>query len=73
MKENLTVPEEFKDMRLDVYLANALPQVPSRMFIKKMIDAGQVKVNGRQEKTKYKIAPSDNIEIDINEEAWAPR
>jgi len=43
-------------LRLDVYLANCLPQVPSRMFIKKMIEAGQVKVNGRLEKTKYKVA-----------------
>src|SRR5580698_2438336 len=73
MKQALTVQEEFKDLRLDVYLINAMPQVPSRMFIKKMIDAGQVMVNGRQEKTKYKVAAGDHIEADINEEALAPK
>ena len=43
------------------------------MFIKKMIEAGQVKVNGRQEKVKYKVAAGDHIEADINEEAFAPK
>jgi len=73
MKHTLTVQEEYKDLRLDVYLANAMPQVPSRMFIKKMIEAGQVCVNGRQEKTKYKVAAGDKIEADVNEEDWAPK
>ena len=73
MKQTHTVQEEYKDLRLDVYLANAMPEVPSRMFIKKMIEAGQVKVNGRQEKTKYKVAAGDHIEADINEEAFAPK
>jgi len=73
MKQTHKVQEEFKDLRLDVYLANALPEVPSRMFIKKMIEAGQVTVNGRQEKTKYKVSAGDQIEADIKEEAWAPK
>jgi 23S rRNA pseudouridine1911/1915/1917 synthase len=73
MKHTYTVPEEYKDLRLDVYLANAIPEVPSRMFIKKMIDAGQVMVNGRPQKTKYKVAVRDLIEVDINEEAFAPK
>ena len=73
MKQMLTVQEEFKGLRLDVYLANAMPEVPSRMFIKKMIEAGQVTVNGRQEKAKYKVAAADLIEADIHEEAFAPK
>jgi 23S rRNA pseudouridine1911/1915/1917 synthase len=73
MKQSHTVQEEYKDLRLDVYLANAMPEVPSRMFIKKMIEAGQVKVNGRQEKVKYKVAAGDQIEADIDEEAFAPK
>ena len=52
MKQSFTVQEEYKDLRLDVYLANTMPEVPSRVFIKKMIDAGQVTVNGRQQKSK---------------------
>jgi 23S rRNA pseudouridine1911/1915/1917 synthase len=73
MKRTHTVLEEYKGLRLDVYLANAMPEVPSRVFIKKMVDAGQVKVNGRQEKVKYKVAAGDCIEADINEEAFAPK
>jgi 23S rRNA pseudouridine1911/1915/1917 synthase len=73
MKQTHTVQEEYKDLRLDVYLANAIPEVPSRMFIKKMIEAGQVKVNGRQEKTKYKVAAGDQIEADIDEGSFAPK
>lgn len=73
MKQTHTVQEEFKDLRLDVYLANCLPEVPSRMFIKKMIEAGQVTVNGRQEKTKYKVTAGDFIEADINEADFAPK
>ena len=73
MKQTHTVQEEYKDLRLDVYLANTIPEVPSRMFIKKMIEAGQVTVNGRQEKTKYKVSAGDVIETDINEEDFAPK
>ena len=73
MKQTHTVQEEYKDLRLDVYLANSMPEVPSRMFIKKMIEAGQVKVNGRQEKVRYKVAAGDYIEADIDEEAFAPK
>src|SRR5580704_4523981 len=73
MKHTHTVEEEYKDLRLDVYLANAIPQVPSRMFIKKIIEAGQVTVNGRQEKTKYKVSAGDRIEADVDEEAFAPK
>lgn len=71
MKQSLSVQEEYKDLRLDVYLAHAMPEVPSRMFIKKMIEAGQVKVNGRQVKGKYKVAAGDHIEADIHEEDFA--
>src|SRR5476649_795729 len=73
MKQAHTVQEEYKDLRLDVYLANTIPEVPSRMFIKKMIEAGQVKVNGRQEKVKYKVSAGDQMEADVNAEAWAPK
>jgi 23S rRNA pseudouridine1911/1915/1917 synthase len=72
-KQSLTVEEEYKDLRLDVYLANALPEVPSRMFIKKMIEAGQVKVNGHLQKTKYKVAAGDRIDADIDEAVFAPK
>jgi len=58
---------------LDVYLANAIPEVPSRMFIKKIVEAGQVTVNDRLEKVKYKVNAGDRIEADIDDEAFAPK
>ncbi|MBF0504350.1 MAG: RluA family pseudouridine synthase [Candidatus Omnitrophica bacterium] len=73
MKQTLTVPQEYRDLRLDVYLANAIPEVPSRVFIKKMVEAGQVRVNGRLQKVKYKVNAGDRIEVDIKEEAFAPK
>ncbi len=73
MKQTLLVEEDFKDLRLDVFLANAIPEAPSRMFIKKMIEAGQVKVNGRLEKGKYKVAAGDKIEAEIDAGALAPQ
>ena len=64
MKQILTVPEEYKDLRLDVYLANAMPQVPSRVFIKKMVDAGHVKVNGKKVNiASYQVKVGDLIEV----------
>ena len=73
MKYSLIVAQEYRDLRLDVYLANAIPQVPSRMFIKKMVEAGQVTVNDRLEKVKYKVNAGDRIEADVDEEALAPK
>jgi len=73
MKQTFTVQEEYKDLRLDVYLANAIPEVPSRMFVKKMIEEGQVKVNGHKQKTKYKVAAGDTIVADINSADFAPK
>ena len=73
MKQTHTVQEEYKDLRLDVYLSNAIAEAPSRVFIKKMIEAGRVKVNGRQEKVRYKVVAGDHIEADIDEEAFAPK
>ena len=73
MRQTHTVQEEYKDLRLDVYLSHTIVEAPSRVFIKKMIEAGQVKVNGRQEKVRYKVAVGDFIEADIDEEAFAPK
>ena len=73
MKYSLIVAQEYRDLRLDVYLANAIPEVPSRMFIKKIVEAGQVTVNDRLEKVKYKVNAGDRIEADIDDEAFAPK
>lgn len=73
MKHELTVPEDFKGLRLDVYLANTVAEAPSRMFIKKMIEAGQVQVNGHPQRARYKVAAGDRIEAVMDEALLAPK
>ncbi len=66
MKHHLTVSEEYQGLRLDVFLTNSLPDIPSRMFVKKIIEAGQVSVNGKTPKPNYKVVLADQIEVDVD-------
>jgi 23S rRNA pseudouridine1911/1915/1917 synthase len=50
-------------MRLDAYLAQALPDV-SRARVQLLIDAGQVKVDGAVPKSKDKLKGGETIEIE---------
>ena len=52
-------------MRLDAYIA--VNSDYSRSHIKKIIDDGQVFVNGKSEKGKYLVKSGDVIEFEINE------
>lgn len=56
--------EENARQRLDVFIAQNLSKIPSRTFVKKLIEAGQVRVNGRPQKASYKVEPGDRIELD---------
>ncbi|NTV29852.1 MAG: RluA family pseudouridine synthase [Candidatus Omnitrophica bacterium] len=63
---SLSVDEASRDVRVDVYVARALPDdIPSRMFVKKMIEAGQLTVNGRPVKAQYRVVPGDQVVVDI--------
>ena len=68
----IKVSEGFEKLRLDVFLAQALTDAPSRTFIKKIIDAGGVQVNGRSAKGRYQVVPGDEIHIDIPEDSLPP-
>lgn len=62
----LQVAAEESGQRLDVFLTGK--QVgPSRSFVQKLIDRGQVLVNGRPEKASYKVACGDVIQAVIPE------
>ena len=50
------------NMRLDAYLAKALPDI-SRARVQMLIEAGQVKVDGVAVKAKHKLKGSEAIEI----------
>ncbi|MDK2870988.1 MAG: rRNA synthase [bacterium] len=53
-------------MRLDKFLAEKLPEL-SRSFIKKLIEEGKIKIEGRVIEPSYKVKAEDEIEIEIEE------
>ncbi len=65
---NLVVDEESVNLRLDVYLAQQLEELPSRTFIQKMIEAGHVHVNGKVVRQRYKVAMGDEVAVDVSED-----
>lgn len=58
-------PEE-KGTRIDKYLSEQLPD-SSRSFLQKLIQDGQVTVNGNAIKSNYKVNGNDQIELEIPE------
>lgn len=63
----LTVPADFESTRIDVFITQALPdEIPSRMFVKKLIENGRVILNGQPAKAHQKLRPGDSIELDIH-------
>ena len=62
MKQLLTVTEEGKDSRLDAYISGQLDDL-SRSYIQKILKNGGVLVNGKAEKSSYRVLPGDVVEI----------
>ena len=52
--------------RLDAYIAKENEDI-SRTMIKKLIEDGKILVNGKKQKTSYKVQNNDEIEINIPE------
>jgi 23S rRNA pseudouridine1911/1915/1917 synthase len=65
MLREYTVEEAHAGLRLDVYLAHIIPDIPSRTLIKKFIDAGQVTVNGKTAKPKDKVVVDDKVSLQL--------
>ncbi len=63
IKEFLVLEEEEGD-RLDVYLSEQLGDM-SRSYIQKIIKDKKVKVNNKEQKSKYLVKEDDNIVIEI--------
>ena len=72
-KHHFTVEEAHKDLRLDVYLTHVIENIPSRTFVKKLIDTEAVSVNGKPAKTKYKVAVGDKIDVKIDPKSLGPQ
>ena len=68
----LKVEPEHDCERLDVYLTQALPGIPSRSFVQKLLEAGSVLVNKKQVKAHYKVRAGDNINVDVAAEFLDP-
>lgn len=60
---SLTADDAAKGMRLDAYLAKALPDV-SRARVQLLIDQDKIRVNGKSEKAKLKLEGGERIEIE---------
>lgn len=59
-------PDE-KSARLDQYLASVFPVSVSRSHLKKLIDAGNILVNGKPAKPHHKVKPGEKIEVSLEE------
>jgi len=66
----VVAPAEARDLRLDAYLAKALPDI-SRARVQLLIDSGQITVNGKRVKAKHKLSPGETIAI-VGEPQPAP-
>ncbi|OGX08561.1 MAG: hypothetical protein A2Z88_06555 [Omnitrophica WOR_2 bacterium GWA2_47_8] len=64
----LQVGEEHHNVRLDVYLTKVLANVPSRTYIKRLIDAGEVRVNSKTAKANHKVQTGDSVDIHVAED-----
>lgn len=57
---------DLEDMRLDVYIVKKYNKL-SRMMVQRLIENGNILVNGKRQKTSYKVQVGDEIELDIPE------
>ena len=60
---SVVVPEEARGLRLDQYLAQAIPEI-SRSRVQLLVEGGQVLINGLAPKAKHKVTPGEVIVIE---------
>ncbi len=67
----LNVTEADHDIRVDIYVTRALPDViPSRMFVKRLLDEGRLTVNGKKVKACHKVQSGDSVTADVRFEDY---
>lgn len=67
------VTVEDQNQRLDVYLTTKLSEDFSRVFIKKLIDNGCVRVNEAKVKAGHKVKSGDDVLVEIPEDFLTPQ
>jgi 23S rRNA pseudouridine1911/1915/1917 synthase len=63
LTHSLVVAPEFSNVRLDVFLTQNLENVPSRSFVQKLIEAGQVTIDSEIVKANYKVTEGETVEV----------
>ncbi len=71
-KLSYNVASEFHGKRLDIFLAQSIPDVPSRNFVQDLIKEGKVLVNGQIKKPNQKVYGQDRIDVDFPDEIEQP-
>ena len=68
--DNQTFQTETEDIgkRLDVFLSEKIENW-SRARLQKLVDDGDVSINGKQAKSSYKLRGGEEIEVDLVEDA----
>lgn len=61
---SFNIEQEQAKTRIDVFLTTNCPQI-SRSYVQKLIEEGQVKVNGQPTKANYKLRMGDEVTIEI--------
>lgn len=69
----LKVADDHDHARLDVFLTQVLPDIPSRTFVQKLIEFGHVRVNETAVKANHKISEGDDIHVEIPEYFLTPQ
>ncbi len=67
----LKVDSEHGQIRLDVYLTQNLPESPSRTFVKRLIEAGNVTINKKKAKANHKVTAGDEVVVDLAAPVYA--
>ncbi len=67
------VDDQHNHIRLDVFLAEVLPDAPSRTFVKKLIQFGHVRVNEAATKAGHKLVAGDDIHVTIPQNFLSPQ
>lgn len=63
----LKVTEQDNNIRVDSFITQSLPdEIPSRMFVKRLIAADRVQVNGKRAGASIKLCTGDTVTLDIH-------
>jgi 23S rRNA pseudouridine1911/1915/1917 synthase len=71
--QNIRVTFDYQNERLDVYLTHILADIPSRSFVKRLIDSGHVRVNEVIAKAHHKVAAGEDVSVEIPQNFLQPQ